>query len=168
MIEQDSRLECRVDPGYVEDCLACDLTAGRIPLPGGTIHETNHWLVEHCVGPLGTGTIIVKPKRHVTRVSDLNEAEAQELGPLLRQAAIVVDDLLSPEQVYECLWSHSGEKPVHIHYVVQPVTAALLASIGARGPNLQAAMFERDVALRLSEVEAFAVQARAAFLISPK
>jgi diadenosine tetraphosphate (Ap4A) HIT family hydrolase len=165
MVEQDSRLKWRVDPGHVEDCLACDLAAGRIPLPGGTIHETPHWLVEHCVGPLGTGTIIVKPKRHVTRVSDLNEAEAQELGPLLRQAAIVVDDLLSPEQVYECLWSHSGGRPVHIHYVVQPVTATLLATIGARGPNLQAAMFERNGALSLSEVEAFAVRARAAFLL---
>lgn len=28
-----------------------------------SIHETTHWLVEHCVGPLGLGTLIVKPRR---------------------------------------------------------------------------------------------------------
>lgn len=38
-------------------CTACDLAAGTLPLPGGRIHETTHWLVEHCVGPLGLGTL---------------------------------------------------------------------------------------------------------------
>jgi len=42
-----------------DDCLACDLAAGRQPLPGGVIHQTESWLVEHCVGPLGLGTLIV-------------------------------------------------------------------------------------------------------------
>lgn len=51
-------------------CLACDLTAGRRPCPGGRIDETPGWVVEHCVGPLGVGTLIVKPKRHVIRVAD--------------------------------------------------------------------------------------------------
>ena len=46
------------------ECLACRLTAGDEPLPGGRIHATEHWLVEHCIGPLGTGTLIVKPFRH--------------------------------------------------------------------------------------------------------
>jgi len=77
----------------VKDCLACDLAAGRLPLPGGIIHETSYWLVEHSVGSLGVGTLIVKPRRHVTRVAQLEQAEAEELGPLLQQTAAVVDDL---------------------------------------------------------------------------
>jgi hypothetical protein len=56
-------------PDEVEGCLACDLLAGRRPLPGGTIAETPHWAVQHCVGPLGVGTLIVKPKRHVVGVA---------------------------------------------------------------------------------------------------
>jgi hypothetical protein len=63
-----------------ERCLACDLYDG----PGGVIHETPHWVVEHCVGPLGPGTLVVKPKRHVVHVADLSSEEADELGPLLR------------------------------------------------------------------------------------
>jgi len=92
----------------VEGCLACDLAEGRVPLPGGVIHETFHWFVEHTVGPLGVvGTLILKPKRHVKRVSELSDDEAAELGPLLLRSAAVVDELLNPEQVYTCLWSHA-------------------------------------------------------------
>ena len=147
----------------MEGCLACDLAAGRIPLPGGVIHETSHWLVEHCVGPLGVGTLLVKPKRHVTRVSQLEADEAAELGPLLHRAAAVVDELVAPEQVYTCLWSHAGGVPVHIHYVVQPATRALMDEHESYGPKLQLAMFERGELPRDDEVETFADRARAAF-----
>jgi len=147
----------------VERCLACDLAAGRIPLPGGVIHETRHWLVEHCVGPLGVGTLLVKPKRHVTRVSELDADEAAELGPLLHRSAAVVDELVTPEQVYTCLWSHAGGVPVHIHYVVQPATRALMDEHESYGPKLQLAMFEHGELPPDDAVAAFADRARAAF-----
>jgi diadenosine tetraphosphate (Ap4A) HIT family hydrolase len=147
----------------VEGCLACDLAEGRRPLPGGVMYETANWLVEHTVGPLGVGTLILKPKRHVTRVSGLTEAEAGELGPLLRRAAAVVDELIQPEQVYTCLWSHAGGTPVHIHYVIQPATRELMERYADYGPHLQVAMFDADVPPPEHEVEAFADRARAVF-----
>lgn len=64
----------------MEGCIACDLAEGRLPLPG--VHETAHWLVEHCVGPLGVGMLVVKPKRHLARVRELEPDEADELGGL--------------------------------------------------------------------------------------
>jgi diadenosine tetraphosphate (Ap4A) HIT family hydrolase len=127
------------------------------------IYGTSYWFVEHTVGPLGVGTLISKPKRHVTRVSELTEGEAAELGPLLLEAARVVDELASPEQVYTCLWSHAGGVPVHIHYVVQPVTRDSMEAYGCFGPHLQVAMFETAVVPPQAEVEAFADRARAAF-----
>ena len=108
--------------------MACELADGRRPLPGGRIFETDYWLVEHCVGRLGLGTLIVKPERHVTSVADLSDGEAAELGPLLRRASAVAEQLVSTEQTYNCLWSHAGGVRVHIHYVVQPVTAEQMAS----------------------------------------
>jgi diadenosine tetraphosphate (Ap4A) HIT family hydrolase len=148
------------------DCLACELASGRLPLPGGLIHETEGWRVEHCVGPLGVGTLVLKPKRHVVRVSELTAAESRELGPLLRRSAAVIDDLLAPEQVYVCLWSHAGGAPAHIHYVVQPVGRELLERHGAHGPRLQAAMLESETPPAADAVEAFAVRARRAFASS--
>jgi ATP adenylyltransferase len=68
-------------PG-VDECLACDRTHGRRPLPGGLIHRIGGWRVEYSVGPLGLGTLIVKPERHMTAVADLNNEEAAR-SPLL-------------------------------------------------------------------------------------
>ena len=144
-------------------CVTCDLTEGRGDVPGGVIHATDHWIVDHCFGPLGVGTLIVKPKRHVVHVWNLTEGETAELGPLLRRTAAVVAELTSPEQVYVSLWSHAGGVPVHVHFVVQPVTRVLMDEIGAHGPQLQVAMFASGEEPPADEVERFADQARAAF-----
>ena len=147
----------------MEGCLACDLYEGRVDLPGGVIHDSGRWVVEHTVGPLGVGTLIVKPRRHVVHVWELDEDEAAELGPLLRHATVVLRDLTGPDQVYVGLWSHQGGRPVHIHFVVQPVTRALMDEIGDYGPYLQVAMFERAVYPPRAEVEAFAERVRRAW-----
>jgi hypothetical protein len=105
------------DPGSVEGCISCDLLAGRRPCPGGLIDETERWAVNHCVGPLGVGTLIVAPKRHVLHVWDLDAEEAAELGPLLRRTAGAVAEVF-----------------------VQPVSSS--EDPGRRGANLQAAMFD--------------------------
>ncbi len=147
----------------MEGCLACDLAKGLLPLPGGLIHRRGSWLVEHCIGPLGVGTLIVKPERHVTAVADLTEAEAASLGPLLRKASEVAGQLVGADQVYNCLWSHAGGVPVHIHYVIQPVTKAQMAESGAHGPNLQVLMFSGGTPPKPGEVERAAERARQLF-----
>jgi diadenosine tetraphosphate (Ap4A) HIT family hydrolase len=146
-----------------DGCEACGLADGSIDLPGGLIHETAHWLVEHCVGPLGLATLIVKPKRHVTAVGDLRAEESAELGPLLQQASDVASQLVAADQVYNCLWSHSDRTPGHIHYVVQPVTAAQMAAHDAHGPLLQTAMFMAGEQPTSGEVEVLAETARGLF-----
>jgi diadenosine tetraphosphate (Ap4A) HIT family hydrolase len=142
-------------------CSACDLASGKEPLPGGTILDGGRWLVEHCVGPLGVGTLVVKPRRHVLHVADLDDAEAEELGPLLRRCCALVTELVGADQVYVTLWSHAGGEPVHIHYVVQPVTRAQLEETGLHGPRLQVAMFTANVPPDPDEVAAFGDRARA-------
>jgi diadenosine tetraphosphate (Ap4A) HIT family hydrolase len=146
-----------------DDCLACDLAAGRQPLAGGLIHRTESWLVEHCVGPLGLGTLIVKPERHVTAVADLSPAETTEIGPLLQQASRVAGQLVDAAQVYNCLWSHGGRVPSHLHYVIQPVTQQQMTTYQAHGPSLQVAMFKAGRAPETSEIAAVAARARQLF-----
>ena len=140
----------------MEGCLACDLSEGRRPLPGGLIDETERWRVEHTVGPLGVGTLIVKPKRHVVRVADLTEEEAVELGPLIRRTAALVTQLIEPEQVYVTLWSHADAVPGHIHWVVQPVTRVDMEEFDDYGPTLQVKMFQRGQVPDPTAVERFA------------
>jgi len=117
-------------------------------------------VVEHCLGPLGIGTLIVKPERHVLHVADLTDNEAETMGPLLRQAASVVTELCDPDQVYISLWSHADGQPGHIHYVVQPVNTDDLERHDAHGPKLQVAMFEHGESPAADAVEEFATRAR--------
>ncbi len=125
------------------------------------IAEVDGWRVEHCVGPLGLGTLLVKPTRHVLSVAGLSEGEAAALGPLLQRTASVVSDLCEPDQVYVCLWSHAGGQPGHIHFVVQPVTQqAITEHGGVYGPELQMAMFNRQKYPSEQAVVQFADSAR--------
>jgi diadenosine tetraphosphate (Ap4A) HIT family hydrolase len=142
------------------ECYACRLINGGEPLPGGRICASEHWVVEHCTGPLGVGTLIVKPFRHCLHVGDLSHAEAQELGPLLRRVSQVVQKLTSADQVYVCLWSHAGWKPAHIHFVVQPILNGWRDTYVHPGPGVQMAMFQAGNAPPRGEVEAFCQQAR--------
>jgi diadenosine tetraphosphate (Ap4A) HIT family hydrolase len=147
----------------VAGCLACDLTAGRLPSPGGRIHATQHWVIEHCVGPLGVGALVLKPRRHMVTVGELHDDEAAELGPLLARTSAVVDELVQPEQVYIGLWSHAGRQRGHIHFVVQPATTEAIDGVGSHGPALVAGMFELGVLPDPAAVEAFSDRARALF-----
>jgi diadenosine tetraphosphate (Ap4A) HIT family hydrolase len=144
-------------------CIACDLTSGASELPGGRIFETSLWVVEHCVGPLGVGTLIVKPFRHCLHLSDLTAPETQQLGPLLQRTSRVVQRLCAAEQVYACLWSHANWVPGHIHFVVQPAWGHLKDRHVGPGPSVQAAMFNERAPLDRAQVEAFCDRARQEF-----
>jgi diadenosine tetraphosphate (Ap4A) HIT family hydrolase len=129
-------------------CLACALVDDPSGVPGGRIATTRAWVVEHCVGPLGVGTVIVKPARHVTHLADLEADEAIELGLLLKAVPAAVARWAGHEsdpsaQVYACLWSHAGREPGHVHFVIQPVDTPAMKTLGAHGPALQVQLFER-------------------------
>jgi diadenosine tetraphosphate (Ap4A) HIT family hydrolase len=138
-----------------ETCLACDLTAGVQPLPGGTINRTAHWAVEHCIGPLGVGTLIVKPLRHVTRFADLAPEEAADFGPLLHAVTRALGEELGPDQTYICEWSHAGWVAGHIHFVVQPAWNRDSERFQHPGPFTQVEMFRAAVPLDEAAVLAF-------------
>ena len=146
----------------VTGCFVCDVVHGRGAVPGGLIHRTRYWHVDHCVGPLGVGTLIVKPSRHVVHVADLSDDEAEELGSVLRDAARVTTAITHPEQVYVTLWSHGGGRPGHIHYVVQPITRNVMEQYG-HGSSVRPAMFAGNRTPNADEVEAFAESARTMF-----
>ncbi|MER6187848.1 hypothetical protein [Streptomyces sp. NPDC001652] len=148
----------------VTGCLGCDLLAGRRELPGGVLHETAAWVVNHVVGPMNLGTLIVGPREHVVAVAELDGTAAAELGPLLRDTARVVETLCRPEQTYVCMWSHGRDARKHLHIAVQPVTAEVRARYGGlRSEQLQARMLADGDEPDIADVEKFCDQARELF-----
>jgi diadenosine tetraphosphate (Ap4A) HIT family hydrolase len=102
----------------LEGCLACDVLAGRVDVPGGTIDETEHWHADHCLGPFGAGAVVVKTKEHVEDLWRLPDAAAQELGGLLRRISGAIVDGLGAERAYLTMWV--DKPPLHVHIVVYP------------------------------------------------
>jgi ATP adenylyltransferase len=133
------------------------------------LYETASWLVNHVVGAMNPGSLIVAPREHVVAVAELDDVAAAELGPLLRATARVVEALCEPEQTYVCLRSHGTEARKHLHFVVQPVTAAVVARYGGlRAEQLQARMLASDDKPDAAEVEQFCKRARELFgVIAP-
>jgi hypothetical protein len=103
-------------------------------------------------------------------VGDLDAGTAAELGILLRDTTRVVEAICQPEQTYVSLWSHAAASPgtarKHLHFVVQPVTAALVVQYGGlRSEQLQARIMASGEGPAVAEVERFCDQARALFLV---
>jgi diadenosine tetraphosphate (Ap4A) HIT family hydrolase len=150
----------------VPGCLGCDLLAGRAALPGGIVHETESWVVNHVVGSMNLGTLVVSPRDHVVAVSDLADDAAAELGPLLRATARVVESLCHPEQTYVCLWSHGQTARRHLHIAVQPVTAEVMAKYGGlRSEQLQARMMSSGESSSVADIEEFCGHAKSEFAL---
>jgi diadenosine tetraphosphate (Ap4A) HIT family hydrolase len=140
----------------VEGCLGCDVVSGRLPVPGGIVHRTDSWVVNHVVGPMNLGTLVLSPRDHVVAVAQLTIEAADELGPLLRRTAQVVEAILEPEQTYVSSWAHGDNGRKHLHIVVQPVTSAVVAQYGGeRSEQLQALMLRSGNEPDPREVEQF-------------
>jgi ATP adenylyltransferase len=148
----------------VVGCLGCDLAVGRRHVPGGILHQTTSWVVNHVVGSMNLGTLIAAPREHIVAVADLNGTAVMELGPLLRAAACVVEALCEPEQTYVCMWSHAERARKHLHFAVQPVTATVVTRYGGlRSEQLQARMLVSGDEPDVAEVERFCERARELF-----
>jgi diadenosine tetraphosphate (Ap4A) HIT family hydrolase len=121
-------------------------------------------MVNHVVGSMNLGTLIVSPRDHIVALADLDDKAVAELGPVLRDTARVVEALCHPEQTYVCLWSH-GPARKHLHIAVQPVTAEVVARYGGlRSEQLQARMLASGDEPDIADVKRFCEQARELFL----
>lgn len=123
----------------MHECLACKLIKNPQLVPGGRIAETKHWIVEHCVGPFGIGTLILKTKQHKVRFSECTQAEVREFAKLLKSVHLAMEEVFKPEHIYVSLW---GEDTPHVHFLVQPITQETKKKLKAHGPLLQAEMVE--------------------------
>jgi diadenosine tetraphosphate (Ap4A) HIT family hydrolase len=102
----------------VDGCLACDVLASRVDVPGGTIAETEHWHADHCLGPFGIGAVAVKTKEHVESLWELPDGAADELGPCLRLISGAIVSGLGAERAYLTMWV--DKPPLHVHLVIYP------------------------------------------------
>ena len=128
----------------MSDCLACLLNNNPNLVPGGRITETKHWIVEHCLGSLGIGSLVIKTKTHKEDLTEGFKEELVELAVLLSKTHGALESVLKPDRIYIAKW---GETTEHLHFVIQPVDKKTKQRFDAKGPLLQARMLEQGESL---------------------
>jgi diadenosine tetraphosphate (Ap4A) HIT family hydrolase len=116
------------------ECLACQILAGEVTVPGGIIAENEWWIADHCLGPYGLGAIVIKTKAHRSNLWELTPEESTSLGPFMQDISEAVAKALEAERVYVSLWV--DQPPYHVHFVLQPRYPGK-RELGLKGLELQ-------------------------------
>jgi diadenosine tetraphosphate (Ap4A) HIT family hydrolase len=141
------------------ECFACDVNAGRRLAPGGTVYEDALWIADHGVSRLVRGYLVLKPKRHVHELADLEADEAATLGEALRTVLMAMRKALSTERIYVCSFAETVH---HLHFHLLP----RYADMPGLGPNLIDPLFdEQRWVCTEAEAEAAAQQIRTAMRV---
>ncbi len=101
----------------MERCFACEVNTGRINPPGGPIYADDLWVADHGIPPLVRGYVVLKPRRHVDSLADLNPPEAAALGVVAQRLLAAMRTTLGPERIYIC---SLGESLRHLHFHLVP------------------------------------------------
>ncbi len=116
------------------ECLACQILTQKIKVPGGVIAENDWWVADHCIGPYGLGSVVIKTKVHKENLWQLTPAESTSLGPFMQEMSEAVAKAMAAERVYVSLWV--DQPPYHVHFVLQPRYPGK-GELGLKGLELQ-------------------------------
>ena len=104
------------------DCHTCELTAqrdkGEAPL-WDNIFRTQYWDVVHSFNTGLPGWLVLVARRHIAAIGEMNEAEAVELGNLLRQVSLSLKQVTGCLKTYVMQFAEHPQHP-HVHFHVVP------------------------------------------------
>lgn len=139
-------------------CLTCQFNEKADEELGGVVWQTRFWRVEHAVGTITEGTMVVKSKSHEEWLYDLTQAEILELGPVLAKVEKAIQEVTGADRVYKAMWA---EQSRHVHFVLMPVTEELRQSFGGlKASKLQAEMSSQNRQLDKEKASQLAGQIR--------
>lgn len=115
------------------DCYTCAIESAADAPASEHIAQDDHWRVAHAVGSALPGWLVLVPRRHVTSIAELTDAEAASLGTwqvrLSRALAVVV----GCEKTYVAQFAEA-EGFAHVHFHVIPRQPDLPPEL--RGPRI--------------------------------
>ncbi|HET9553650.1 MAG TPA: HIT family protein [Anaeromyxobacteraceae bacterium] len=112
-------------------CTACDLLAGRRPVPGGPLWRGEGFLLHALDGPSPLpGWLVLTAERHCRAWYDLDPAAAAALGPLAQRVMQAQRRVLGAEHVYAFA---IGDVLHHFHLHLVPRYAGTPARLRGRG-----------------------------------
>lgn len=103
-------------------CYTCarEAEAGKLP-PWESIVADDLWRVAHSFDSALEGWLVLLPRRHVTSVGELSDAEAQSLGTWLARLSQALHRVLGCQKTYVAQFAErEGFSHVHFHVVARP------------------------------------------------
>lgn len=116
------------------DCYTCaqEAEAENLP-PRESIVADDHWRVAHAIGTGLEGWLVLLPRRHITLVSELNDAEAESLGVWQVCLSRALHQVLGCQKTYIAQFAEA-EGFAHVHFHVIPRPHGLVQEL--RGPGI--------------------------------
>ena len=103
-------------------CKTCELIAQRnadvAPL-WDSILRTPYWDVVHSYDTALPGWLVLVARRHITAVDELIDAEAIELGQLIRRTSIALKEVVGCVKTYVIQFAERVDHP-HVHFHIIP------------------------------------------------
>jgi len=141
-----------------DDCWSCTQHAAPAPPQRERVVLTEHWHAAHAFNSTLPGWLVLLPNRHVGAFTDLTEAEAAEMGPLVRRLSAALSEVTGCVKTYLMQFSEAeGFSHLHLHLVPRGPDHP----VGALGPRVFAFLSE-DPAAWLGEDERDRLGARIA------
>ncbi|MDT0447011.1 HIT family protein [Streptomyces johnsoniae] len=132
-------------------CYACEQETGLGALPPReAVASDRHWRVAHALGTALPGWLVLLPRRHVTGVDELTDAEAAALGPWQAALSRALREVTGCPKTYVAQFGEQGGF-AHLHFHVIPRGADLPAA--RRGPGIFD-LLRRPAAERVPDAEA--------------
>lgn len=97
------------------------------------IAADEHWRVAHAFGTSLPGWLVLMPRRHVTSIADLTDAEAAGLGLWQVRISRALHEVTGCEKAYMAQFAE-GEGFSHVHFHMMPRMSDLAAEF--RGPRV--------------------------------
>ena len=106
----------------MKPCKTCELiarrNAGVAPL-WDCIYRTSYWDVAHSYDTALPGWLVLVVRRHITAVDELTDAEAIELGQLIRRTSIALKQVTGCTKTYVIQFAEGVDHP-HVHFHIIP------------------------------------------------
>ena len=99
----------------MENCIFCKIVNKEIP--STPVYEDDEILAFNDLNPQAPVHVLIIPKRHIARIENLKESDADVMGKLML-AAKKIADILELKNGYRCVFnngSDGGQEVEHIH-----------------------------------------------------
>ncbi len=120
----------------MNECYTCELVArrdaGAAPL-WDAIYRSQYWDVVHSFNTSLPGWLVLVARRHMAAIDEMSDAEAVELGRLIRHVSLALKEATGCVKTYVIQFAEAADHP-HVHFHIVPRMADQPED--HRGPNV--------------------------------